>query len=170
MSRHIARIFTIILSSAMIICAVCNLAISDGITWARYPIVSCLFVWGIGTSGLLSEKHRILSVLTALTVLIFPYLYLLSQLTGESAVVRIGYPMAALACGYLWAVYGMHRRIKCSYRRMAGTACILFIPFVLLANTFFTLRYGQPFWEIWDTIASAVLLLTAFFCFRRANT
>ena len=90
-------------------CLIVDLAVNGRITWALYPLLSIAFGWA-AFSPLFAKKHKTVLVLGSFTVLILPYLNLLSKITPvtdwfmpvglPSAVAgSIGRKAAACPCG-----------------------------------------------------------------------
>ena len=117
--------FTLVCFIAAGVCLIVNMAINQQITWAAYPLLSILFGWAV-LSPLLIKKHGPVLHLSALTFLIFPYLYLLSNITPVSDWFRpIGLPAAIAGVIAIWILYPLFRYAKINILYKSAIAVFL---------------------------------------------
>lgn len=105
-------IFTLTCFVAIGVCLIVNIAINRQITWGTYPLLSIVFGWAV-LSPLLVKKHGIILLLSALTLLTLPYLYLMSKITPVTNwFMPIGLPIAIAGLITLWLLYPLYRYAK----------------------------------------------------------
>lgn len=76
--------FSILLLVGIIVCAICDVAISGAFTWSLYPISSILFVWFVFMPLIKYGSKGTLGSLTAFSILIIPFLYVLSKIIDNN--------------------------------------------------------------------------------------
>lgn len=165
LQRFAAAGFTALLFLGGIVCAICNIAIDRGLTWAWYPICSIVLAWCLCYPVLRCGRKGIARALFALSVLILPYLYTLQRLCG-CPVLPIGAPMALLGLAFLWGLFAVWRRGGKWPYRAAGWSLVLAAAFNLAANLVLShLLETAPF-KPWYLLETAVLLAAAAGCFH----
>lgn len=162
-------VVSIILSAAFIIgivvCAICDIAISGTFTWSLIPISSIVFAWVVSFPVTLLGKRGIVGGLVALSVFLFLYLYLLSELVGVREVFSIGAAVSVISVLYLWLIFAVFCRMKARKMRAAGITLLLTIPFMLAVNITLSKMIGEPVIDVWDVLSVFVLLVAAFSVF-----
>lgn len=99
-------IITVAFAIGILVPVICNLAISGGLTWSWYPIMSIIFAWLIIMPPLHFGKKPIKISLISLSITIFLYLFGLDLITeGTSWFWTLGFPIAAVSIAYLWGMY-----------------------------------------------------------------
>lgn len=76
----ISILFSAALLIGIMVCLICNIAISGNLTWSLIPAGSIVFAWAICFPSMILGKKGIIVSLISLSVLIIPYLFLLSIL------------------------------------------------------------------------------------------
>lgn len=162
-------VVSIILSAAFIIgimvCAICDIAISGAFTWSLIPISSIVFAWVVSFPVTLLGKRGIVGGLVALSVFIFLYLYLLSELVGVREVFSIGAAVSVISVLYLWFIFAVFCRMKARKMKAVGITLLLSIPFLLAVNVTLSKMIGEPVIDVWDVLSVFVLLVAAFSVF-----
>lgn len=148
----------------VIVCGICDLAISGGITWARYPIAACVFAWLVSFPGLRNGVKGIPLSLLGLTALLLPFLWLLENFSG-APIMPIAWPVSAVFLGYLWAGYGLFRFLPGRKGTAVGVLLLLGIPVCLLINLSVSKVLDAPFLDMWDWLTMSLLALLALPCF-----
>lgn len=162
-------VVSIILSAVFLIgiavCAICDLAISGAFTWSMIPISSIIFAWVVSFPVTLLGKRGITGGLAALSIFIYLYLYILSELVGVRAVFSIGAAVSTVSVLYLWLIYAVFRRMKERKMKAAGITCLISIPFMLAVNITLSRMIGEPLVDVWDILSVFILLIAAFSVF-----
>lgn len=147
-------------------CAICDWCIQGTFTWFWYPLSSILFAWAVLTPAVLMERGGVGVSLGVLTVLIVPYLYILSLLVGDSgSMMALSIPCAAVGMGYLWAIYLLFRFLP-QKRYLAGSVSLaLAVPVSFLINLAVAKILGDALWDVWDLMGDALVLAAAWVLF-----
>lgn len=146
----------------IMVCSICDIAISGTFTWSLIPISSILFAWVVSFPVLLLGKRGIVVGLAAFSVFIFLYLYLLGELVGVKAVFSIGAAMAAISVLYLWILFALFRRLRERKLMAVGITLLISIPFMFAVNLTLSGMIGEPVADVWDILSMFVLLVAAF--------
>lgn len=156
---------SLLLLIGIITCAVCDLAISGRFSWSLFPITSILFTglslfpvmkWGLRGIG---------RSLAAVSLLIFPFLSVLSRLILNAPLLwPIGLGTSLLSLLFLWGVFLLFRGL---YRRRwlaASLSSLLAVLLCIAINLFLSRILSGPVMDIWDiAVLSALLLLSLLF-------
>lgn len=104
----IGRILLYVLTASLflgtLVSMICNLAITHRFTWSLYVAYSSVLTWCITAPVLLKRCKGILPSLIILTLLVFPYLWLIQGLTGANWFYPIGVLSALGGLVYIWIV------------------------------------------------------------------
>lgn len=148
----------------IVVCVICDVAISGGFTWSPIPVSSILLAWLTVFPIIIWGKKGILRGLCILSVFILPYLYLLSRLLGVKEVFSIGAVMAAISIPFVWILFAVFRYAAKKRRKAAalGISFLLAVPFMLAVNLILSKMLAEPVLDIWDGLSVLVLLLLAF--------
>ena len=73
-------LFSATLLTGIMVCIICNIAISGNLTWSLIPVSSIIFAWLIFFPGIVLRKNKIIASLISLSIFIIPYLFLLGNL------------------------------------------------------------------------------------------
>ena len=73
-------LFSATLLTGIMVCIICNIAISGNLTWSLIPVSSIIFAWLIFFLGIVLRKNKIIASLISLSIFIIPYLFLLGNL------------------------------------------------------------------------------------------
>jgi hypothetical protein len=153
-------LFTLACFVAAGVCLIVDMAMNRQITWAVCPLLSIAFGWAV-LSPLSLKKHGILLSLGAVTLLILPYLYLLSRITEATDwFVPVGLPSAIAGIIALWALFLLFRFAKMNI--WGKLAIAIFLSGAVISpvvNYFVDTHMGQnPLsWDTFLTIMVAVV-------------
>lgn len=156
-----ALAFSLLLGLGLIICVICDLAISGELSWSLYPISAIVFTWLVFYPVLKWGKKGILGTMISLSVLIIPFLFVIDVLVkSNDMILPIGSRMAAISIAYIWGVYLIF--IKINKRRWLGLAlaCLLAIPIDILINVSLAKLISLPVMangDMFEVILLAVL-------------
>jgi len=158
-------ISTIFLIS-IVVCVICNYAISKALTWSLYPISSIIFVWLTIIPLFQFEKKRILTSLSCFSLLIIPFLFTLDQILGSPRLfMPIGLRAAIIAILYLWIIYCLFSALKTRKWNASAISVLLAIPVSFIINLIVGKYLLEPFFDIWDLMTYGILILTALILF-----
>jgi hypothetical protein len=152
--------------TGIMVCLICNLAISGNLTWSLIPISSIVFAWVISFPSIILGKRGIIVSLISLSVFIIPYLFLLSSLIKVKEVLSIGAGMAVVSIVFLWIIAAVFNRIGKTRKLIAlGITFLLAIPFLFTINGILSNMIAEPILDIWDMLSIFLLLISAFISF-----
>ncbi len=161
-NRVVFILFSAALFIAVMVCLICNLAISGTLTWSLIPVSSIAFAWAITFPGIISGRKGILLSLSALSILIVPYLLLLSRLTKVREVFTIGSAIAVISIVFLWITAAVFIRIgKTNKPAALGITFLTAIPLVFLINLTLSKMIAEPIFDVWDLLTVFLLFLSA---------
>lgn len=165
-SRRVRLISFASLSAAFFIgiltCAICDWCIEGVFTWSWYPVSSILFAWAVLAPAVLMERGGVGTSLGVLTLLILPYLYVLSLLVGDSRLMMaLSIPCAAIGMGYLWAIYLLFRFLPHKRCLSGAISLVLAVPVSFLINLVMANLLGDALWDVWDLLGGSLALAGA---------
>ena len=151
--------FSVFLLAGVLVCMVCDLAISGHMTWSLIVISSILYAWIVLFPFIRFGTKGIIGSLIALSFLTLPYLYALTQIIGNAGthMLAISRRMAAVGFLFIWAVYGLFRMLHPKKMLAAAWSLLLAIPASIAVNCSLTGLLGVPVIDGWDVLT--VLLL-----------
>lgn len=92
---------------AIVICLICEYAVSGKLWWSLIVIISLLASWILLLPFLRARDGIVRKTLIALSVLIIPYLAVLSTILGVALVFSMGTCIAVVSILGLWCTYGV---------------------------------------------------------------
>ncbi len=162
----ISILFSVTLLVGIMVCLICNIAISGNLTWSLIPVSSIVFAWAILFPSIILGKRGIIVSLISLSVFIIPYLFLLSSLIKVKKVFSVGAVMAVASIVFLWIIVVIFRRIGKEKKLVAlGITFLLAIPFVFIVNIMLAKMIAESIFDVWDMVSIFILLILAFVSF-----
>lgn len=158
----ISMIYSLTLLVGIMVCVICDIALSGRLTWSLIPISSIAFAWVISLPIMILGKRGIAGSLTSLSFFILPYLYLLSWLVKTYTVFSIGARMAVIAMLYIWMVFFLFQRFSSRRLSVWGIAVLLLIPLQFIINAVLSKIISEPLFDVWDILTTFILLIVAF--------
>ena len=155
----IANTISILFLTGIATCIICDLRTAGGITWSMIPVSSILFTWMVVIPLIIAGKRRVLKSLVALSILILPFLYVLSVIIKVKAIFNIGAVMAVVGILYLWSLWGIHYKFPARKMFATGLSIFLAIPFNIAANVILARILAEPMFDLWDALAVFLLLI-----------
>jgi transcriptional regulator with XRE-family HTH domain len=147
---------------AMMVCAICDYAISGRFTWSLYPFLSIVFAWLLLYPIIQYEKKGILISLITFTALIIPFLYLLNKIIGDYNLITImGKWISLVAIIYLWAVYTIFKVMKLHKLKAAAVSSLLAIPASFVITVIIANYISEPIIDVWDVLTYSLLIVLA---------
>lgn len=165
-SKVIRILFTALCATGILVCLICDLAISGALTWSLIPASSIVLAWAIVFPGIMLGKRGIVASLISVSVFIIPYLFLLSVLVKVRQVFLVGAAVAAVTVVFLWTVTAVFYRIGKKRRAAAlGISFLAAIPLELMIDAISSKMIAAPAFDVWDMATVFLLLIAAFISF-----
>ena len=162
----ISILFSAILLVGIMVCLICNIAVSGSLTWSLIPVSSFVFAWGILFPSIILGKRGMIISLLSLSIFIVPYLFLLSNFIMVKEVFSVGTAVAAASIVFLWILTAIFIRIGKTRKFAAlGIIFLLVIPFMFTLNKMLSKLIAEPVLDSWDMLSVFVLLMLAFVSF-----
>lgn len=160
----ISILFSAALLIGIMVCLICNIAISGNLTWSLIPVSSIVFAWVISFPSIILGKRGIIVSLISLSVFIVPYLFLLGSLLKAKEVFSVGAVMAVASIVFLWIIVAVFKRIE---RKLValGITFLSAIPFMIIVNVILSKMIEEPVLDVWDMMSIFMLLILAFVSF-----
>lgn len=154
--------FTTVIIIGILVCFICNKAISGLLTWSLFPISSCIFAWLVLIPVFRYGKKGIIATLSSLSILIIPFLWIINKLIGENPfIMPIGIRTSVISLLFLWAVYITFRIFKDKKMIAVAITFLIAIPVDILINYSVSEVINTPVFDMWDTISIAFLALSS---------
>lgn len=157
----ISVIYTITMVIAILVCCICDVAISGTLTWSLIILSSILFTWIASFPVILLGKKGVLVTMVAISLFILPFMYILSILIKVNEVFSIGAIMSIIALVFLWIIYVLYYRLKKRKLLATGITFLIAIPFTFLINIALSKLIGEPVIDVWDILSVFILLIIA---------
>ena len=162
----ISILFSVTFLIGIMVCLICNIAISGNLTWALIPVSSIVFAWVISFPSIILGKKGIMVSLISFSVFIIPYLFLLSRLIKAKEIFSVGVVVAIASVIFLWIITAVFNRIGKTRKLIAlGIVFLLAIPFMIIINVMLSKMIAEPILDIWDMLSIFILLIVAFVSF-----
>ncbi len=159
-------LFSATLLTGIMVCIICNIAISGNLTWSLIPVSSIIFAWLIFFPGIVLRKNKIIASLISLSIFIIPYLFLLGNLIKTKEVFSVGAVIAVPSIIFLWIIIAIFNYIGKTRKLLAlGIIFLLAIPFKFIINIILFKMIAEPVLDIWDILSGFILLILAFISF-----
>lgn len=163
---NISILFSVTFLVGIMVCLICNIAISGNLTWSLIPVSSIIFAWAISFPSIKLGKRGITVSLLALSIFILPYLFLLSRLIKAKKIFSVGVAMAIPSIIFLWIIAAVFHRIGETRRWIAvGIIFLLAIVLIFIINTILSKMIAEPILDLWDMLSIFILLILAFASF-----
>lgn len=153
-------LFSAALLLGIVVCLICDIAISGKLTWSLIPVSSIAFAWAIFFPAIILGKWG--AGLLSLSVLVIPYLFLLSSIIKVRDVFSVGAVMAAVSIVFAWIIAAIFICIG-RVRRWAafGISFLTAIPFMMIVNVMLSKMTEEPAFDVWDALCGFILIILA---------
>lgn len=160
----ISILFSATLFVGIIVCLICNVAVSGSFTWSLISTGSIVFAWAICFPTILLGKKGGIASLLALSIFTIPFLWLMSMLLKVKEVFSIHIVcIAVVSIVFLWIAFVIFHRTR---KLVAlGLTFLLCIPLSVVVNMIVSKMINKPAFDMWDFISVFALLAAAFSCF-----
>jgi hypothetical protein len=124
-------IFTLACFIAAGVCLIVDMAITRSITWSGISIASIALGWFV-ILPLFLNKWQITLSLTTISILIFPFLWYIAEVTSPvSWFFGLGIPVTIISVALMWVIYLMFRFLKTHV--LYKSAIIVFLSAVIVS-------------------------------------
>lgn len=147
------------------VCAICDFAAMGSLTWSLIPISSIIFTWITAFPVIMFGKKGIAGGLLSISVLIIPYLYVLSNIVNSKPVFSIGWIMAIISIIYLWIIFVVFKQLNTRKWLAYGITVTLSIPIMIIINFALSRMLSEPVLDIWDGFSVFLILIVSIICF-----
>lgn len=138
-----------------------DVAISGTLTWSLITLSSILITWIASFPVILLGKKGVLVAMVAISILILPFMYILSILIKVNEVFNIGAIMFIHTLVFLWIIYILYYRLKERKLLATGITFLFAIPFTLLINITLPKLIGEHVIDVWDILSVFILLIVS---------
>lgn len=107
------------------------------------------------------REKGVLVAMVAISILILPFMYILSILIKVNEVFNIGAIMSIYTLVFLWIIYILYYRLKERKLLASGITFLFAIPFTLLINITLSKLIGEPVIDVWDILSVFILLIVS---------
>ena len=161
-----ATAFSLLLFIGIVVCAICDIAVSGSFTWSWFPISSIIFAWLVFFPVIRFDKKGIVLTLIALSVLIVPFLYVLSILIKHNdLILPIGIRMSVIAVLFIWVIFTLFNIFKSRKLLAVSISLLGAIPVQLLINFCLFGIIDEPPVDVWDILSISILAILAIMFF-----
>lgn len=164
--KNTRLVFAVIITSlsvlGIIICLICNFAITGNLTWAWFPISSLVYSWLIVMPVILWSNNGLSTSLIFASLLTIPFLFVLEKIIGiERLIMPLGIPISIIVILYLWVAFLLIDKTKCPKYITVAAAVIAGLPLTISVNYIVSKQTGEPITDIWDILAYSILIIIA---------
>ena len=158
----ISALFSIIFLIGIMVCCICDLAITGSLSCSLIPMVSIVFAWVISIPGIMFGKKGIRKSLISLSVFIIPYIYLLSRILKVKNLFQVGAAISLTSLAFLWIIFAVFCRIGKTRKLAAlGMTVLLLVPWLTIINILLFKMIGASVFDVWDLMTVFILLVLA---------
>lgn len=163
-SKIIRSLFAVSISAlfllAIIVCLICNFAITGYLTWGWFPISSLIYLWLIVMPTIIWSKNGVYISLILISFLTIPFLFVLETVIGIKGVIMpIGASVSIVSIAYLWVVYLLIGRTKWPKYIAVAITVIAALPLSFAINYIVSQHTGKPITDIWDILTYFILTI-----------
>lgn len=160
-NKTISILVTSLLFIAILVCIICDLAILGKLTWSKITTSSIMFAWLILIPIMTLGKKGISISLAILSVIVIPYLYILSILIKENMIFTIGIAMSIIAIIYAWCIFWIFKLLQKRKNKAMIITLLLSIPVYLIINIILSKMILEPIIDIWDILSIIIIIIFA---------
>jgi transcriptional regulator with XRE-family HTH domain len=155
-----AALFSFFLIIGIVVCGICDVAITGAFTWSLIPVTSVIFTWIVFFPLVKWGAKKTWASLAALSVAVLPFLYVLGMLIPEGTLIlSIGVPTSLISLGLVWIIFGLFQWLKTKKLIAAALSLFLSVPYYILINYTLSKIIDEPIMDVWDVVSMAILVL-----------
>lgn len=144
---------------AMIICFICNYFASGDLSWSLIVLLSLVAAWLVMFIFLMAQRKVVLKLLIAVSIIVVPFLWLLSLILHHPKIFSLGACVALISIAAIWSVYGLAIKYHGCVFRIMGFAFLISIPLVFGITHFVAHFSGDIYTDIASDIFHAAVSL-----------
>jgi len=157
-----AILFSAVLLLGIIVCIICDLAITGRLSWSLFPTSAIIYAWFVLFPMIKWDRKGIAWSLTAVSLFTIPFLYVLSILVeGVGLFMYVGGSVAPIVILYLWSVFALFRKLKGRKWLAGALSLLLTIPMCILINLLLYKILNIPVFDVWDMLDFAAVIICA---------
>ena len=151
--------FSVVLLLGILVCLICDMAISGTLTWSRYSISACIYTWLVFLPVIKFGNKGIPGTLAAFSIFTIPFLHVISGIIGNGMVMRIGVGASLITIAYLWSVYMIYRKLGGHILRVWAFSLLLLIPLDIAINMVVSKTISGPVFDMWDVLLIGIIIV-----------
>lgn len=153
-------IMTLLFLIGIIVCAICNLAISGAWTWSRISIAVIVFSWLILFPVVRYGRKGVVGSLISLTTFTIPFLYVLDQcIPAADMIMPIGIRITIIVMIFAWIIFALFQILKYRIFLAVAISLLLAILLCLAINLCLSIFFSQMLIDVWDILNVGVIAL-----------
>lgn len=163
-AKNIRSKFAVIISSlsvlGIIVCLICNFAITGKLTWSWFPISSLIYSWLIFMPLILWSSRGLFTSLIFTSLLTIPFLFVLEKIIGiERLILPLGIPVSIIVIVYLWVAYILIYKTRWPKYSTVAATFLGGLPTTFCINYIVSKQINEPVTDIWDILAYLLLVV-----------
>ena len=157
-----AILFSAVLLLGIIVCSICDLAITRKFTWSLFPISAIIYAWLVLFPMIKLATKGIAWSLVSVSLFTIPFLYVLSILVeGVDLILYVGGSVSPIVIIYLWSVFALFRKLKGRKWLAGALSLLLTIPMCILINLLLYKILNIPVFDVWDMLDFGAVIICA---------
>ncbi|OCA82760.1 helix-turn-helix domain-containing protein [Pseudobacillus wudalianchiensis] len=157
---------TVICLISILVCMICDVAVSGHLAWSPYPVASMIFVWLIITPLFHFKRNKVRKALFSLSIFIIPFLFALNQIMGGTKLLLpLGIPLSLIVVCYIWVIYLLFTTEKMTRWTLASISIVTGIPLGITIDSVISKFVNQPIMDVWDLLSYGTLVIAAMITF-----
>ncbi len=159
-------VFSLLLLIGIVVCAICDNAISGAFTWSLFPISSIVFAWLVFFPVIKLGEKGIWITMIVLSVLVIPFLFVLNALIKTNdLLLPIGVKMAVISIIFLWMVFILFKIFRTRKLIASAISLVLAIPFHVLINFSLSKIIDDSLIDVWDILSLSIISIAVVILF-----
>lgn len=157
----ISVVYTVTMVVGILVCCLCDFAVTGKLTWSLITLSSILITWAASFPAILLGRKGIIVSMISISILIIPFLYVLSIILKVAGIFRIGVVMSVISLIFLWLTFLLYQRLRERKLLATGITFLFAIPVTFLINFALAQLIDEPIFDIWDLLTVFILLILA---------
>lgn len=157
----ISVVYTVTIVVGILVCCLCDFAVTGKLTWSLITLSSILITWAASFPAILLGRKGIIVSMISISILIIPFLYVLSIILKVAGIFRIGVVMSVISLIFLWLTFLLYQRLRERKLLATGITFLFAIPITFLINFALAQLIDEPIFDIWDLLTVFILLILA---------
>lgn len=165
--RYLFGGISIIFLIAIMTCILCDYVINKKLTWSFIVMISLVASWLLMLPLFKSKEKIVRSLLIVLSIMIIPYLAILSMILKSFFVFSLGTSISVASLVGLWCIYGVFLKYVNRKIYAMGIIFLIMIP-LALGITYISAYFINDFSIVLDAnilLQAIIMLGLSFICF-----